>query len=58
MVLFALLCKLCLSNQVHAEKDEPSFASSESFKDEHSGPWPKPRPGYTRMLIPVIHIPF
>ena len=39
------------------KNDESPSPDQESFEEEYSGPWPKPKPGYTRRLIRMIRIP-
>jgi hypothetical protein len=43
-----------LSRVKNGESPSPHQESSE---EEYSGPWPKPKPGYTRRLIRMIRIP-
>ena len=40
-----------------AKQDESPPGSQESFEEEYLGPWPKPKPGYTRRLIRMIRVP-
>ena len=39
------------------KNDESPSPHQESSEEEYSGPWPKPKPGYTRRLIRMIRIP-
>jgi len=39
------------------EQDELPPGSPESFEEEYLGPWPKPKPGYTRRLIRMVRVP-
>ena len=47
-----------MSDEDHSQEDEELTPSSETIEEEeYSGPWPKPREGYTRRLIRIIRIP-
>ena|SRR5579859_6704767 len=37
--------------------DESPSPTQDSFAEEYSGPYPKPKPGYTRRLIRMVRIP-
>ena len=39
------------------EEESPPSLADESFEEEYSGPYPKPKPGYTCRLIPIIRVP-
>ena len=41
----------------HDKKEESPSSADESFEEEYYGPYLKPKPGYTRRLIPMIRIP-
>ena len=49
-----------MTDQAHANWDESPSLNQESIEEDYSDysdPWPKPKPGYTRRLIRMIHIP-
>jgi hypothetical protein len=45
------------SKEAHAKQDESPSPTRESFEEEYSGRYPKPKPGYTRRLIRMVRIP-
>jgi len=45
------------SKEAHARHDESPSPTQESFEQEYSGPFPKPKPGHTRRLIRMVRVP-
>jgi len=43
-----------MSKEAHAQQHSPT---QESFDEEYSGLYPKPKPGYTRRLIRMVRVP-
>jgi hypothetical protein len=46
-----------MDKSAHANQDESPSPTQESFEEEYSGAYPKPKPGYTRRLIRMVRIP-
>jgi hypothetical protein len=49
-----------MADQAHAHWDESPSPNQESIEEDCSNnfdPWPKPKSGYTRRLIRMVHIP-
>lgn len=47
------------ADQAQSHRDESPTPNQESVEEEYSDdldPWPKPKPGYTRRLIPMIRV--
>ena len=50
-----------VADQAQSHRDESPTPNKESIEEEYTDgidPWPKPKEGYTRRLIPMICIPF
>jgi hypothetical protein len=45
------------SKEALASEDESPSQIQESFEEEYSGPYPKPKSGHTRRLIQMVRIP-
>ena len=47
------------ADQAQSHRDESPTPNQESVEEEYSDdidPWPKPKPGYTRRLIPTVRV--
>ena len=48
-----------VASRAQSRGGESSTLNEESDEEEYSDgfdPWPKPKPGYTRRLIPMVHV--
>ena len=49
------------ADRAQSQRDESPPPNQEPIDEEYTdgfGPWPKPKDGYTRRLIPMVRIPF
>jgi len=47
------------ADRAQSQRDQSPPPNQEPIDEEYAdGPWPKPKEGYTRRLIPMVRIPF
>lgn len=47
-----------VADRARSHRDETPTQNEESDEEEYyDGPWPKPKEGYTRRLIPMVRVP-